>query len=708
MIASPLPIASVTLPRRGSHPLDVLFAPLSVAVFGATEAPGSLGRALMLNLIRNPFGGVLFPISRRRHSVLGIKACTSLAALPLAAELAVVATPAAAVPDVLAECRAANVKAAIVLSGGFGECGSAGAAVERRVREVLRGGSMRVLGLSSFGLACPSTGFNATCAGAMFPAGNVGFLSQSGALLTALLEQEPDVRVGCSAAISVGSLIDIGWAEWLDYLAQDPQTACIGIYMEQLDDARSFFARAREVAASKPIILVKGGRFGVEGRAGDQVFDEACRSNGVLRVARADDLFRVAAHLTAQPVPRGRRLAIVTNARAPATLAADALRNDGATLIDLAPRTVAELSRVLPRWDRQNPIDVSGADAARFTRVASIAASEPSTDALVVLLAPQAPMDPIRAACGLCEVARESGKPVLACWLWGAASPQSLAVLRDAGIPTFRCPEEAVSLFGYLWRHAENLRFLGELREALADAGKQPIDTNRAPTGLTDALQSGRTVLAKDEVRELFAAYDLPVQHIGEAATEAEAVQQGDELGYPVLLELHGPSAPDAECVRLKAADAVALRRAVRTLHLVAREHFGAEMPAVRVKPCVPASALEMAVSSTASAQMGAMIRLGEGGRTGEAPQHAVLALAPLTPLTVREMIEQKQVRAALRSRNAGLPAEVDALEQFLLRFGRLAAEQPRIKEIAINPLYVWDGRVLAGDARVVLSEQHD
>jgi acetyltransferase len=472
MGTSLLPDSPAPAACRGPHPLDVLFAPESVAVFGATEEPGSPGRIVTSNLIRNTFGGVVYPISPRRPSVLGVKAYPRLAAVPEPADLAVVVTPAPTVPDILAECLAARVKAAVVLSAGVADGGPGGADLERRVREVLRGGSMRVVGVGSFGVACPRTRFNATCTRDMILPGNVGLLTQSGALLTALLNREHCEHVGCSVAVSVGSLVDVSWTEWLDYLARDPHTRCIGVYMERIEDGRAFFAAAREVAPRKPIILIKSGRSAV-GDVEDGVFDEACRSNGVLRVHRFGDLFRLAALLTSRPVPRGRRLAIVSNARGPAVLAADEACAGGGSLASLAPETVARLGGALPaRWDGRNPIDVgSDCDAERFVRAAAVAAGDPNADALLVLLAPQASIDPLAAAEGLRGLAA-GGKPLLACWMWEAASPESLAVLRDAGIPAFRSPESAVRTFGHLWRHSENLRFLAEVREALGGAGE--------------------------------------------------------------------------------------------------------------------------------------------------------------------------------------------------------------------------------------------
>jgi acetyltransferase len=458
------------------HSLDVLFAPESVAIFGATEAEASMGRTLTFNLLRHPFGGVLFPISPHRSSVLGVRAYPHLAAVPRPVDLAIVVTPAPTVPDILAQCLAANVRAAIVLS----DSGPASADLECRVQEIVRAGSMRVLGLGSFGVACPRTGFSATCTRDMLLPGSVGFLTQSGALLTALLNHAYSEHVGCSVAVSVGSLIDIGWTEWLDYLAEDPHTRCIAVYMEQFKEipggARSFFAAAREVAGRKPILLIKSGRANALGSE-DQVFDEACRSSGVLRVHSFDDLFRLAAHLTAHPVPRGKRLTILSNARGLGVLAADALCLEGGCLARLAPETITALSAVLTtRWNQQNPIDAgSDSTAARFLRAATLAANDPSTDALLVLLAPQASIDPMATAEGL-RPAAESGKPVLACWMWEAANQESLAALSAAGIPTFRSPESAVRTFGYLWRHSENLRFLSEIREALHDSeSSEPV-----------------------------------------------------------------------------------------------------------------------------------------------------------------------------------------------------------------------------------------
>jgi acetyltransferase len=707
MTAHVLDSRAATVLRTGPHPFDVFFAPESVAVFGATEAPSSPGRALMSNLIHNPFGGVVLPVSERRSSVLGVKAYPSLAAVPVPVDLALIATPAPTVPAILRECLAAGVRGAVVLSAGFGDSGPAGTELEQQVRRCLRHGSMRVLGPNSLGLACPRTRLNATFAPAMVPPGKVGFLSQSGALLTALLSGEHAERLGASAFISVGSLLDISWAEWLNYLAADPHTECLGLYVEQLDNPRSFLAAVREVAPRKPVILIKGGGEESVAPRWDEVFDEACRCSGVLRVQRLADLFRMADVLSARPAATGRRLAILTNARGPALLAADALHAGGGRLAPLAEETVAALAGVLTaRWNRRNPIDAGDdTDAARFTRAAALAVRDPNTDGLLVLLAPGATIDPVRAAEGVRDVARACGKPVLACWMWGAAGPESLARLHEAGIPTFHSPEAAVRTFGYLWRHAENVCFLGERGAARAAAEGAPLDAGGAAGLLAKARRAGRVTLREAEARELLAAYGLPVQQTRRARGEAEAAGAADALGYPVLLELPAGLVPPGggEELRLKAADAAAARRVVRTLDLIAREHFGAKAPVrVTIRTPVPPGAVELAVTITSHPELGPVLHLGESGGPAGGPRQGARALVPLTSRSAREMIEQVPVLAA-PVRSGGVPLALDDLGQFLLRLSALVAEQPEIREITINSLLVSAQEVIARDPRVLL-----
>jgi acetyltransferase len=422
-------------PSRYDKSLDVFFNPTTVAVVGATEVPGRIGRAVLKNLITSPMGRTIFPINPGRRSVLGVRAYPTLAAAPLPVELAVIATPAPTVPELVGQCVAAGVKGAIIMAEGFDESTPAGQLLVQELKSRIAGTPLRIVGPNSAGIAFPRGGLNATFAPAEIPAGGIGILSQCGSLLTALLDGNLPKKVGVSAFVSVGSLLDIGWAEWIARLAADPDTECISIYMERLDDPRGFFAAVREVSPHQPVIVVKAGRV-PDDPSSEYAFDEMCRDSGAVRVHRLGDLFRMAEILAARPAPGG-RLAILTNARGPAILAADAVRLGGGRLAQM--------------FDVGND-----ADADKFAEAAAHAVADPDTDALLVLLAPHGSMDSLRAAREVCRLAGSITKPVLACWLWQAASPACRELFRAAGVPSFESPEAAVSAFDYLCQHSQN------------------------------------------------------------------------------------------------------------------------------------------------------------------------------------------------------------------------------------------------------------
>jgi acetyltransferase len=344
--------------RRRRHPLEVFFRPRTVAVIGASEREGSVGRSLLWNLIRSPFGGTIFPVNLKRSSILGIKAYPNIGSVPEQVDLALIAIPAAGVPQVVGECAAAGVKGVIILSAGFKECGTEGARLEAEILAQMRRGRMRVIGPNCLGLMSPLTGLNATFAGAMARPGSVGFISQSGALCTAVLDWSLRENVGFSAFISIGSMLDVSWGDLMDYLGDDPHTRSIILYMESIGEPRRFISAARQVALSKPIIVIKAGRTEAAAKAAashtgalagrDEVFDAAFRRCGVLRVDTVSELFSMAEVLAKQPRPKGPRLAMVTNAGGPGVLATDALINEGGELAELTRETREALNQLLP------------------------------------------------------------------------------------------------------------------------------------------------------------------------------------------------------------------------------------------------------------------------------------------------------------------------------------------------------------------------
>jgi acetyltransferase len=449
--------------RSERRSLDVFFAPETVAVFGATEAPDSAGRAVMSNLIRHPFGGVVFPISRTRPSVLGVRAYPRLADVPRKVELAIVVAPAPTVPTVIDECIAAGVKGAMILATGFGALGTVGGELEQQLVDRLRHSELRILGPNSLGVACSYTGINATSAPRMIRRGTIGFISQSGSLLAALASDCPEAESGCSTFLSVGSMIDVNWADCFAHLGDDPHTESIGVYVDSLGDTADFLAAARVVAPNKPVVLLKARRGEKAASPGeDRTLDEMLRRAGVLRVQTLAELFCMCQLLAGRPGAVGGRLAIVTNAAGPASLAVDALLADGGELAAPGPEALAALAGLLPpHYACQNPIDV-GDDASpeRFACVAAAALQDPGTDGLLAILAPAATTDPESTARLLADLAATTDKPILANWLWGASTPASIEALQRGGIANFPCPDAAVRTFGYLWRHGANRRGL--------------------------------------------------------------------------------------------------------------------------------------------------------------------------------------------------------------------------------------------------------
>ena len=460
--------------RTEGHPLDAIFKPRSVAVIGASDRPGSVGRAVLWSLVSSPFGGTVYPVSDKRASVLGIKAYSNVEQIPENVDLAVIVTPADTVPGVIGQCVAAGVRGAIVISAGFKEHGEHGKELERQILEQLHGSGMRLIGPNCLGVMNPVSGLNATFAPNMARPGNVAFISQSGALCTAILDWAQKEVVGFSAFVSIGSMLDVGWGDLIDYLGNDPRTHSIVMYMESVGDARSFLSAAREVSLSKPIIVIKAGRTAAAAHAAashtgtlagsDEVLEAAFRRCGVLRVNTISDLFYMAEALSKQPRPKGPHLAVVTNAGGPGVLAADSIISAGGELAELSPATLDQLNQSLPpHWSHNNPVDILG-DALpdRYAKVLEIVAADANNDGLLAVLCPQGMSHPTITAERLAPLAKGLGKPVLACWMGGSEMSAGIEILNQAGIPTFAYPDTAARIFYYMWRYSYLVRGLYE------------------------------------------------------------------------------------------------------------------------------------------------------------------------------------------------------------------------------------------------------
>src|SRR5579859_5217137 len=455
-------------------PLASIFTPKTIAVIGATEKPSSVGRTLLRNLLEQPSGATIFPVNPSRSNVLGVRCYPNVAAIGEKIDLAVIITPAETVPGILQECTNVGAGGAIVISAGFGEVGAEGKAREKRVRQVLAASHLRVIGPNCLGVMNPRTGLNATFAQSGALPGNLAFLSQSGALCTAILDWSRRENVGFSGFVSVGSMLDVGWGDLIDHYGDDPYTTSILIYMESIGNARDFLSAAREVALKKPIIVIKPGRTEAARKAAashtgaitgsDEIFEAAFRRCGILRVANIAELFDMAEVLGKQPLPKGPRLAIVTNAGGAGVLATDSLLSNGGQLAELDCATTDALNAFLPAsWSHANPVDTLGdCSAENYAKAVEIVSNDTNCDAVLSILAPQAMTDPDQSARQLSKVAEGVTKPLLASWMGGDVMQVADLVMNAARIPTFEYPDAAAQAFSYMWRYTSNLQALYE------------------------------------------------------------------------------------------------------------------------------------------------------------------------------------------------------------------------------------------------------
>jgi acetyltransferase len=701
--------------------LNAMFAPRSVAVIGATDRPGTVGRTVLENLLHPGFQGKVFAVNAKREQVLGLKAYKSIRDIPERVDLAVIATPATTVPQLIGECVDAGARSAVVISAGFKERGAEGTALERQIQEQLRRSSspLRLIGPNCLGIMSPPLGLNATFAKDAPRAGSVAFLSQSGALLTAILDWSYREEVGFSAIVSTGSMLDVGWGDLIYHFGNDPHTKSILIYMESVGDARSFLSAAREVALTKPIIVIKAGSTEAASRAAAshtgaltgsaEVLDAAFRRSGVLRVHNIADLFYMAEVLGRQPRPKGPRLTILTNAGGPAVLATDALVTNGGELAELSPESLNRLNEFLPaHWSHNNPIDILGdADSERYARALEIASQDPNSDGLLVILAPQGMTDPLQIAERMKPYAKGSGKPVLASWMGGNSIAAGEAVLNSAGIPTFPFPDTAARAFTYMWRYTYNLRALYETPTLAEDSEMTSASRAQVEQIIQHAREHGRTLLTEVESKQLLSLYGIPTVETRVATSEDEAARIAAGMGFPIVLKVFSETIThktDVGGVKLNLRDEAAVRSAYRAIQSSVAEKAGAEQFAgVTVQPMVKLDGYELILGSSIDPQFGPVILFGSGGQLVEVYRDHALALPPLNTTLAQRMMEQTRIFTALKGVRGRKPVNVAALSHLLVRFSQLVLEQRWIAEIDINPLIASPERLLALDARIVL-----
>ena len=511
------------------------------------------------------------------------------------------------------------------------------------------------------------------------------------------------------------------WGDLIYYLGDDPQTKSIVMYMETIGSAQSFLSAAREVSLTKPIIVIKAGRTAAAAKAAashtgslagsDDVLDAAFRRCGALRVENLAQLFAMAEVLAKQPRPRGPRLTIVTNAGGPGVLATDALVAGGGKLAELSEETIEALNEVLPRhWSHGNPIDIIGdAGPDRYTESVKIAAADPNTDGILVVLTPQDMTHPTQTAERMCTVLANSRKPVLASWMGGADVVAGENVLNRSNIPTFDYPDTAARVFNYMWRYAYNLRSIYETPSLPIASEDEATNQKHASQLVEDIRARGRTILTEFESKQVFEAYGIPTVETRLATSADEAVRIAEEIGYPAVVKLNSETIThksDVNGVQLNLANAGAVRAAYETIESTVTEREGAEhFQGVTVQPMEKHEGYELIIGSSQDVQLGPVLLFGTGGTLVEVFRDRSLGLPPLNTTLARRMMERTRIFEALQGVRGRSAVDIEALERLMVRFSQLVVEQPYIKEIDINPLLVSSERIIALDARVVLHD---
>ncbi|MDX9951274.1 MAG: bifunctional acetate--CoA ligase family protein/GNAT family N-acetyltransferase [Methylophilaceae bacterium] len=700
------------------HHLKPLFAPKSVAVFGASDRQDSVGQIVFQNMLQGGFQGGLYPINPKHKKIQGVKAYASLAQIEETVELAVIATPAATVPDIIEQCGKHQVKAAVIITAGFGETGEAGKALERRVLETAQHYGVRLIGPNCLGVMRPEIGLNATFNKGSANVGNLAFVSQSGALCTAILDWAQTNDVGFSSVVSLGSSLDIDFGEILDYLISDTRTQSILLYIEGIRDARSFMSGIRAAARIKPVILVKVGRHAVASRAAmshtaslvgsDDAFDAAVRRAGVVRVQTITQLFSAAKALSCGFHPTGNRLAIVTNGGGPGVMATDCAADLGLVMADLSAETLEKLNQALPStWSNGNPVDIIGdAQADRYRHAVQACLEDPGVDGVLTILTPQAMTKPLEAATAVIELSDRYRKPFLACWMGGAQVDSSRAAFNRARKPSFRTPEPAVEVFSYLSAYYQNQKLLMQMPGPLSHHLEPDVEGARMI--IEGALQERRKILSEMESKALLSAFHIPVAKTLVAHSPNEALLIAQQLGFPVAMKVNSPDIThktDAGGVMLNLANAQAVRAAYHEIiENLRRNRPEARIDGISIEPMiVKPNGRELMVGVTSDPIFGPLITFGAGGTTVEVMGDRSVTLPPLNGFLVKDLIQRTHVAKMLGAFRHMPPADMQALESVLLRVSEMVCELPMLMEMDINPLIVDESGALAADARVVV-----
>jgi len=698
--------------------VKALFKPKSVAVIGASREPGKIGYVVLKNIIESGYRGEIYPVNPRAEKILGLSAYKSILEVSSDVDLAVIVVPAQAVLDVMEECGKKSVKYAVVISAGFKEIGGDGVEREKKLIEIARKYGVRVVGPNCLGIMDLHTPLNATFASTPGVKGGVAFISQSGALLSAILDWAPRVGVGFSKIVSLGNKADLNEVDFLAYLGEDPETKVVLLYLESIDQGKRFVEIGSIVTRKKPVILLKGGITEAGARAalshtgamagGVTALRAALRKAGIIQVSTVSELFDMAIAFNSQPIPVGSRIGIVTNAGGAGVVVSDLLVSRGLKLAEFSKHTIEYLRSTLPPVASvYNPVDVIGdARADRYRVAIEALLRDPNVSALLVILTPQVITEPEETAKVIVELSRRyPSKPILAVFIGGERVEKAVRILVENNIPIYDMPERAVAAILGLTEYSE-------IRERLERAVERveifDVDKEGALVIIEEAKRQNRRVLLEHEAKEVVKHYGIPIAPTKLAMNEERAVEIARKLGYPVVVKIASPDITHKSdiggvVVGLKSDEEVI--EAFRTVILNAKRYVpAATIQGVVVQKMVP-KGREVIIGATKDPVFGHILMFGLGGVYVELFKDVSFRLAPLSLREAREMVTETKAYALLRGFRGEPPADINALVNVLLRVSKLVTDIPQIVEMDINPLFVYEEGVgaIAVDVRIII-----
>ena len=701
----------------GTINMHRLFNPKSVAVIGAGERQGHIGAAIMNNLLKGQFPGKIYPVNPRHETVSGLPCFPDVSAIEATVDIAVIATPITTVPRIVADCGDVGIAGAVVISSGGKEVGKRGRIIEAQIMESARKTNLRIIGANCLGIVNTAKKFNASFAQQSPLPGKIAFLSQSGAVCTSVLDMALRENVGFSHFVSLGNMMDVDFADMIDYLGTLSSVESIVMYVENLTNIRSFMSAARSVSRIKPIIALKSGRSKAGARAAashtgalageDAVYDAAFKRAGILRVNEFQELFDCAEFLAKQKQPRGKRLAIVTNSGGPGVMAADALAVHGLEPAELSPETIEQLNEFLSdNWSRGNPVDIVGdSTPEQYLQAVRVCLDAPEIDGLLLICSPAGTLNLPELAHPLAEVLRNPPYPVFTSWLGGVDVDKARRILNQEGIITYDSPERAVHAFVNINQYVENIQTLQEI--PIRTDKKLLIDRNSAAEIIRDGLNMGDGILTEVESKALLDAYGVPVNRTELAVSADHAVALADEMDFPVAMKICSREIlhkSDAGGVLLDVKDKDNVRMGFNFLMETARRNApDADIMGVSIQPMAPAPDYELILGAKQDHDFGPILLFGMGGVLTEVFKDMATALPPLNRLLARRLIQGTNISKVLNGYRNIEKIDLNALEETLIRISRLVADFPEIQEMDINPVMVRKGRYLAVDARVIL-----